>query len=137
MLAIAVAAPAIGASPGRERQKERFGAHPGCHGTANAYSNVLANAEKNPDARASLDDLRAVAEKKGCDLSGVQPASKPNGDRENEPDGNANGDVGPPAEVVAAQCDRIAAKLEIAADRQHGNSADAFARQADKWSCPD
>jgi hypothetical protein len=136
VLAIAVAAPTIDASPGRERQKERFGAHPGCHGTANAYSNALANAESDPEARQSLDDLRAVADKKGCDLSGVQPASKPNRGGDNEPEGNPDGDAGPPADVVAAKCDRIDDKLAAAHDKAHGNSAAAFANQADKWSCP-
>jgi hypothetical protein len=135
-LAIALAAPVIAGSPGREKQPGHVGEHPGCHGTANAYSHVLANSETDPEARDSLHDLRAVAEKKGCDLSGVEPASNPNRDGGNQPDGNSDGNAGPPADVVAAKCDRVAAKLEVAAVREHGNSAAAFARQADKWSCP-
>jgi hypothetical protein len=136
-LAIALASPVIGGSPGREKQQGHFGEHPGCHGTANAYSHVLANAETDPEARQSLEDLQAVADKKGCDLSGVEPASKPNRDGENQPDEVTDGNGGPPADVVAAKCDRIAGKIETAAGREHGNSAAAFARQADKWSCPD
>ena len=136
-LAIAVASPVIAGSPGREKHHARFGEHPGCRGSANAYSHVLANAETDPEARASLDELRAVADKKGCDLSGVEPASKPNRDGEKQPNENPDGDGGPPADVVAAKCDRIDGKLDIAAAREHGNSAAAFARQAEKWSCPD
>ena len=137
-LAIAlIATVAMAASPARQRDKNAFGEHPGCHGTANAYSHVLANRDTDPEARQSLDDLRAVAEKKGCDLTGVEPAQHPNRDK---PDQNADGEggqAGPPAVVVEAKCDRIADKLAVAQARTHGNSADAFARQAEKWSCPD
>ena len=138
VLAVGLASPVIAGSPGRAKHQGHLGEHPGCHGTANAYSHVLANAETDPEARASLDDLRAVAEAKGCDLSGVEAASKPNRDRGNRPDGNSDedADAGPPADLVAAKCDRVAAKLEVGAAGEHGNSAAAFARQADKWSCP-
>lgn len=136
-LAVVLASPVIAGSPAREKHHARFGQHPGCHGTANAYSHVLANAEADPEARASLDDLRAVADKKGCDLSGVEAATKPNRDGDKQPDEKPDGDGGPPADVVAAKCDRIEAKVQVAAAREHGNSAAAFARQAEKWSCPD
>jgi hypothetical protein len=33
------------------------------------------------------------------------------------------------------KCDKIADKLAIAATRLHGESAEAFARQAERWGC--
>ena len=77
--------------------------------------------------------------KHGCDLSGITPIEHPPGgdpDADDE-DGPPDAGHGPPADVVAAKCDRIAAKLAAAEVKLHGNSAAAFARQADKWSCSD
>jgi hypothetical protein len=131
---VVIASPAVAGSPPRERHEVHEGGHPGCHGTANAYSHVLANAAHDAEAQRSLQDLRAVAEKKGCDLSGVKPAERPKGgDGDERPGGEGDG---PPADVVADKCERIGAKLDVAEARPHGNSADAFARQAEKWSCP-
>ena len=121
------------ASPGKQHRKLSDQRQFGCNGIANAYSQVSANAPDRNGRQAALDALSVVAAKKGCDLSGVEPAAHPNdgGDAEH-PDSSK----GPPAEVSARKCARISEKLAVAQDRPHGHSADAFARQADKWSCP-
>jgi hypothetical protein len=115
------------------------GAHPGCNGIANAHSRVIANASAENRMQRALDALASVAQKHGCDLTEVRPAEHSN--RGNGDDVEAAGDDaderhGPPAEVVARKCDRIQDKLDRAQGREHGHSADAFARQAEKWSCP-
>jgi hypothetical protein len=130
---VVIASPAIAGSPPRERQKVHEGGHPGCHGIANAYSHVSANAAHDPEAARSVHDLQAVADRKGCDLSGVKPVDRPKGDGDERPDRDGGG---PPADLVADKCERIGAKLDATEARPHGNSADAFARQAEKWSCP-
>ena len=121
---VAAASPAAGDKP-----KAREGAHPSCHGLANAYAHG--------------GDVAEVAAAHGCDLTGITPAAHPDGDEaddndEVEPD--EDDDLkggGPPAEAVAAKCAQIADKLAAAEARPHGNSAAAFARQADHWSCSD
>ena len=131
LLAIVFVASAAAARPPNDKPKAQEGAHPSCHGLANAYAHGGAVAE--------------VAAKHGCDLTGITPVQHPaNGDEDEDedeaedpehPDGGEGN--GPPADVVAAKCDQIAAKLAEAEARPHGNSAAAFARQADKWGCPD
>ena len=128
LLALAFVASAAAAMPANDKPKAQEGVHPSCHGLANAYAHGGAVAE--------------VAQKHGCDLTGITPIQHPaNGDEDKDeaedPEGPDGGEAnGPPADVVAAKCDRIADKLTTAEARPHGNSAAAFARQADKWSCP-
>ncbi len=56
---------------------------------------------------------------------------------ENNDEGRADtGGHGPNNPNWQAKCDRIASKLTEAQARPHGKSADAFARQADRWECP-
>jgi hypothetical protein len=134
-----VAVPAIAGGQSPKQGKAHEGAHPSCHGLANAYSHVLANAANDTEAQSSKKDLRAVADKHGCDLSGVEPATHPqheDGNAENENEPSDDEGAGPPAEVIAAKCDRIAEKLAVAQARTQGHSAEAFANQADLWSCP-
>ena len=118
----------------------------GCHGIVNAYAHA---------ADAALPALQAVAEKLGCDLSGVERVAKPAGKPDNsaadedddqaepsedanEPDEDANEtdeDAGAAGPDVQGKCDLIATGLAAAQARPHGRSADAFARQATHWGC--
>jgi hypothetical protein len=111
----------------------------GCHGIVNAYGHA---------ADAALPALQAVAEKLGCDLSGVERVAKPAGkpdkseadedNEQSEPDEDATEtgeDAGAAGPDVQGKCDLIATKLAAAQARPHGKSADAFARQATRWEC--
>jgi hypothetical protein len=125
----------------------------GCHGIVNAYAHA---------ADAALPALQAVAEKLGCDLSGVERVAKPAGkpdnsaadedDDQSEPSEDANEtdedanetdedanetdeDAGAAGPDVQGKCDLIATRLAAAQARPHGKSADAFARQATHWGC--
>ena len=129
-LLVAAVSPTFAGSPGRDNAKLREDAKPGCNGLVNAYAHGAPVAD--------------VAAAHGCDLTGITPAQHPNdgdadkdGDEQNESDEDADAGDGPPADVVAAKCDHIADRLAAAEARTHGNSAAAFTRQADKWSCPD
>jgi len=127
LAAVLVASSTAAASPPKERDHPAGQAQFGCHGIANAYSHVSAEQGR------AIAALRAVAAKHGCDLSGVEPASHPTD--EDTDDSNDDQADGPPAEVVARKCDKISEKLSEAQARPHGHSADAFARQAEKWGC--
>jgi hypothetical protein len=117
-LVVALVSPVAAFSSPRGQEKDRDSGDAGCHGLVNAYAHG--------------GSVEAVAEKHGCDLSGVTPAEHPTKD---DVDHDVDSAGGPPPSVVDAKCDRIAAKLDAAEDRPHGKSADAFARQAEKWGC--
>lgn len=136
LLIAVVVAPTLADSPNRGHPKVGEAAHPSCHGLSIAFSNALAANAEDGGSVAALTD---VAAKQGCDLSAVKPATHPEGSEDNahEDAEDSDGSGGPPAEVVAAKCERIADKLAEAESRTHGNSAAAFSRQADKWSCED
>jgi hypothetical protein len=127
LLAVALVSQALADSGARTDHKFRDGA--GCNGLANAYAHGA--------------PVAAIAQAHGCDLSGITPARHATSgdgsdkDGENEPQDDTDQESRPPTEVVAVKCERIGEKLEQATGRDHGNSAEAFARQADKWSCPD
>jgi hypothetical protein len=127
-----------------------------CHGIENAYSHASSSAS---------DSLHAVADKLGCDLSGVEPAQKhdkPDSDKDDadDADGGDHADrpdhAGKPDHAaqpdfdeaddaddaddeggpdVAAMCAKIAGKLADAEARARGKSGEAFGRQADHWEC--
>jgi hypothetical protein len=143
ILAIAVVA-LVGGQTSADQPAQLTDTHP-CQGILNAYAHA---------ADAALDALQAVAEKLGCDVSGVERVAKPGkgptnsqadedtadqadeasdegADQAAEPNEDAT-DAGPD---VQAKCDRIAQKLAAAQDRPHGKSASAFARQAAHWGC--
>jgi hypothetical protein len=121
-----------------------------CHGIENAYSHASSSAS---------DSLHAVADKLGCDLSGVEPAQKhdkPDSDKDDADDADGGHHAGKPDHAaqpdsdeaddaddadgergpdVAAKCAKIADKLADAEARAHGKSGEAFSRQADHWEC--
>lgn len=107
----------------------------GCHGISNAYSHVLANDSRNGNGGSALIALEAVAAGRGCDLTGVTPAEKPAKPDRSTHEVEAVGH-GPDSPNWEQKCAKIAEKLVIAQARPHGKSADAFARQADRWECP-
>jgi len=101
----------------------------GCLGIQDAYSHA---------APAAQPVLRRVADKHGCDLTGIEPVLTPgksnhsDADQESDqPDADGEGH-GPD---VAAKCAKISEKVAEAALRTHGKSADAFGRQAERWGC--
>jgi hypothetical protein len=115
-----------------------------CHGITNAYSHVLANQALNGNGGEAMTALETTAAERGCDLSGVTPAQRPAGpDRstDQQTEDFEAGEVeavghGPDSPNWEQKCDKIAEKLVAAQARLHGKSADAFARQADRWQCP-
>jgi len=117
-LVVALVAPVAAFSPPGGLERDSDSGKAGCHGLVNAYAHG-----------GSVD---APAEKHGCDLSGITPAEHPT---KNDDDEDVDSAGGPPLRVVEAKCHRIAHNLDAAEDRPHGKSADAFARQAEKWGC--
>jgi hypothetical protein len=105
--------------------------HPGCNGIANAFAHVSANQQRNGNEGRALEALLRVADMLGCDLATGETTDT--SDTGEETDVTEGG--GPPEWVVANKCDKIAEKLAIAQERPHGKSADAFARQAERWDC--
>jgi hypothetical protein len=95
----------------------------GCHGIVNAYAHA---------ADAALPALQAVAEKLGCDLSGVERVAKPAGKPDKSAADEDRDEAGPDVHV---KCDQIDQKLAAAQARPHGKSAAAFERQATRWGC--
>lgn len=140
VLALAVVG-LVGAVTFAGQPNDSVGSENGCRGITNAYAHA---------ADAALPALQAVADKLGCDLSGVERVAKPvpdkpdkatdedtDADEQAETDGedaDAEDDSGTGPDVQA-KCDKIAAKLVVAQARPHGKSADAFARQAEHWGC--
>jgi hypothetical protein len=102
----------------------------GCKGIRNAYAHA---------APAAQPALQRVAEKHGCDLTGVQPAVKPGNsdsdDADEDSDASEADDDAGAGPDVAAKCAKINEKLAQAALRTHGKSAAAYARQAQHWGC--
>ena len=117
-LVVALVSPVAAFSAPNGREKDRDSSQAGCHGLVKAYAHG-----------GSVD---AVADKHGCDLSGATPVDHPT---KNDDADEVDSDGGPPRSVVEAKCDRISHKLDAAEERPHGKSADAFARQAEKWGC--
>ena len=141
ILSVAVIA-LVGAATVAAGGSGQSAAESSCKGVLNAYAHA---------ADPALPALQAVADKHGCDVSGVErvakPGNKPDKAEPNEPDEDANEpadneqdtdaeDAQGAGPDVQAKCDRIAEKLATAQARPHGKSADAFARQAAHWSCP-
>jgi hypothetical protein len=139
----------LGSTPGVAPSAKDAGTN-GCPGIANAYAHVSANVERNGNNGNALTSLAGVAAKLGCDLTAPAPApgnepetDNPTGtdnasdeDNETDPNDDTSADQpGPPAQQQA-KCDKIATKLQAAQAKPHGKSADAFARQADRWGCP-
>jgi hypothetical protein len=134
----------------------------GCQGIVNAYAHVSANVARNGNNGNALTALTNVAARLGCDLTAlppVAPGAKPpksnpqagddTTDETNETDTTDDSssadqpDVNPTTDqpganpaTQQAKCDKIATKLQAAQAKPHGKSADEFARQADRWSCP-
>jgi hypothetical protein len=150
VLALAVIA-LVGGPTAADQPAQLTDTHP-CQGILNAYAHA---------ADAALGALQAVADRLGCDVSGVERVAKPDhpanadepdtGDADTPDDAGAPDDAGPPDQAgapdnagppdqagpdVAAKCTRIADKLTAAQARPHGKSADAFSRMADRWGCP-
>jgi hypothetical protein len=107
--------PVVAVAPPNGQADLAMPAHAGCQGLVNAYAHG--------------GDVEAVADKHGCDLSGIPPAGHSG---QNNADGD-HSEGGPPPDVVEAKCAKIAEKLASAQARPHGKSAAAFGRQADKW----
>ena len=130
---------------GRGRAANHEDGHPACRGIANAFAHVSANQARNANHGNALAALTRVADMLGCDLALAAPIDDDLTDTEDEtdtvPDETGPADVadpkGPPAWVVEKKCDKIAAKLAEAQARPHGKSAEAFARQAERWGCSD
>jgi hypothetical protein len=112
--------------------------HPACTGIANAFAHVSANQQRNGNEGRALEALLKVADMLGCDLA-VGETTNTN-DTDEDADADEPVDLveggGPPDWVVARKCDKIAEKLAVAQERPHGKSAEAFARQAERWDCP-
>ena len=125
----------------------------GCQGIVNAYTHVSANVARNGNGGNALTALTNVATMLGCDLSAVPPvtpgAKRPKNnpqagdDTTDETSETDTTDANPSTDQPGAnspnqqaKCDKITAKLQAAQAQPHGNSADAFARQAAHWGCP-
>jgi hypothetical protein len=122
----------------------------GCVGIANAYAHVSANQERNGNEGNALEALAAVAEKHDCDLAtgAVKPHGGGNGDEDKGEQKDEDADDAKDGDDASShvpdpnnphgwdmKCDQIAEHATTAEAREHGNSAAAFARQADHWGC--
>lgn len=109
--------------------------HPGCKGIGNAFAHVSANHAANGNEGMALESLTRVADMLGCDLALVEPIDDGTTDPETEENGPAHIPDPDKPHGWDTKCDRIAAKLLVAQERPHGKSAEAFARQAERWGC--